>query len=78
MQNTITTKQLRENFPEIKKRLLKGESFVLIHRSQPIAEIKGLVKKEEVIKKLKKIKGNLNLGKNLSIKKIKQLLDERY
>jgi len=36
---TVSTKELRNNFPEIVKKLAEGQKFLLIHRSNPIAEI---------------------------------------
>lgn len=37
---TISTKELRNNFSTVLEKLSKGENFLLIHRSRPVAEIK--------------------------------------
>lgn len=37
MTKTISVKQLRMNFPEIRKNLEKGVQFTIIYRSAPIA-----------------------------------------
>lgn len=39
MTDTISVKQLREEFPKIKKALQKGDNFILIYHSKPLAEI---------------------------------------
>ncbi len=36
----ISTKQLRTNFPSVIEQLKKGVSFMLIHKSVPVAEIR--------------------------------------
>lgn len=38
--NFVSTKDLRQKFPSIKKALEQGESFLLLYRSAPIAEIR--------------------------------------
>lgn len=40
--NTITTKELRLKLPKIKKAVDMGESFVLVYRSRPFAELRPL------------------------------------
>lgn len=40
--NTITTKELRQKFPQVKKAVDHGQSFVLIYRSKPFAELRPL------------------------------------
>ena len=37
---TVSTKELRNNFPSILKQIEQGKKFLLIHRSNPVAEIK--------------------------------------
>lgn len=39
---TITTKELRNNFPKIKQAVDHGQSFVLIYRSKPFAQLAPL------------------------------------
>ena len=36
---TISTKDLRQNLAQVLKQVATGERFLLIHRSQPVAEI---------------------------------------
>lgn len=49
--NYISTKQLRLLFPQIRADLARGEEYVLIHRSKPIAKLvpleKGTAQREE-------------------------------
>ena len=37
---TISTKQLREDFSQVKTALENGQSLLLLYRSKPLAEIK--------------------------------------
>lgn len=39
MTKTISVKELRMNFPKIKKELEQGIKFVIIYRSKPIADL---------------------------------------
>ncbi len=39
MTKTISVKELRMNFPKIKKELDNGVKFVIIYRSKPLAEL---------------------------------------
>lgn len=39
MAKPLSVKELRTNFPKIRRELEHGESFELIHRSKPIADI---------------------------------------
>lgn len=38
--HAISVKELRSKFPFIRSELQKGESFLIIHKSKPIAELK--------------------------------------
>lgn len=38
--HAISVKELRQNFPLIRSELKKGESFLIIHKSKPIAQLK--------------------------------------
>lgn len=40
--NYLSIRQLRENFPAIRKRVENGEQFTLIHRSKPFARLVSL------------------------------------
>ena len=42
MTKTISVKELRMNFPKIKKELDNGVNFVIIYRSKPLAELKPI------------------------------------
>lgn len=48
----ISVKYLRENFPEVRKGLKNGLPYLLIYRSEPIAEIKPLTRKRRKSKLL--------------------------
>lgn len=37
---TISTKELREDFSKVKAAMEAGESLILLYRSQPLAELK--------------------------------------
>jgi len=41
MIKAITSKELRTNFPKIKKMALKGTDFIVYYRSKPILELKA-------------------------------------
>lgn len=41
---TITTKELRNNLPSIKQAVDNGQSFVLIYRSKPFAQLAPLAR----------------------------------
>ena len=85
--NTISVKQLRENFNQLKEGLEEGLSYLLIYRSEPIAEIKPVGKrrlmaqkrtKAQMSKMVDKLSGGLKLGKNLTPAMINKILDKRY
>lgn len=46
--NTISTKELRVNLPKVKKAIDNGESFVLVYRSKPFAELRPLNNKRRL------------------------------
>ncbi len=37
---TLSTKELRNNFPAVLEQLAQGQNFLLLHRSHPVAEIR--------------------------------------
>lgn len=42
---TVSTKELRENFAAVRARVESGESLVLLYRSKPLAEIRPVRRK---------------------------------
>lgn len=40
--NTISTKQMRENFDQVLSAMANGQPLTLLYRSKPLAEIKPL------------------------------------
>jgi len=77
----ISTKQLRNEFENVRSLLEEGESILLIHRSQPLARIEPIEKrlsKKRLLNQLKKIAGGLKLGRDLTPKKISRILNKRY
>lgn len=42
MTKTISVKELRQNFPQIRRELARGVIFEIIYRSQPVAWLKPL------------------------------------
>ncbi len=85
--NIISVKQLRENFGALKAELEAGESFLLMYRSQPLAELKPVKqttlasskkKIQRKLRQIRKIAGGLHLGKDLTPEKINELNDQIY
>ena len=83
--NTVSVKQLRERFGQIKEGIENGLSYLLIYRSQPLAEIKPLEKgggfrlsQQDKIKKVKELAGGLKLGKGLTPKQMNILYSKTY
>ncbi len=50
--NTISVKQLRNNFPAVLKALEKGLSYTLIYRSKPVAQLKPISNSHQGLKDL--------------------------
>ncbi|MBI2612126.1 type II toxin-antitoxin system Phd/YefM family antitoxin [Candidatus Gottesmanbacteria bacterium] len=48
---TVSTKQLRENFSQVIKAMEEGESLLLLYRSKPLAEIKPVKSQKSRIRK---------------------------
>lgn len=85
--NTISVKQLRENFGQLKEGLEEGLSYLLIYRSEPLAEIRPVAKKSpkvkvrseiQMLEKVNKLSGGLRLGENLTPALINKIIDKRY
>lgn len=87
--NIISVKQLRENFGQIKEGIENGLSYLLIYRSQPLAEIRPVERKKQFeltreerirrnVKKVRKLAGGLKLGKGLAPKEMNRLYDQTY
>ena len=79
----ISTKQLRTEFPAIRQDLAGGVEFVLIHRSQPIANIYPVSEKgKTTIKSIREIAGGSRfsekLGRALTPEFINELAESRY
>jgi len=77
----ISTKQLRNDFENVRNLLEEGESILLIHRSQPLARIEPIEKRlprKKLLNQLRKIAGGLKLGHDLTPKRIRGILDKRY
>jgi antitoxin (DNA-binding transcriptional repressor) of toxin-antitoxin stability system len=51
MTKNITSKELRVNFPAIKRQIERGVNFVVYYRSKPLFEIKPLQDKKTEAKK---------------------------
>ena len=49
---TISVKELRNNFPEVIQAIQAGKSYTLIYRSKPVAQIKPISSSQEAFKKL--------------------------
>jgi len=89
--NTISMKQLREDFSSVKEKLEKGEELVLIYRSQPLAQIspfskastKNKTKKqkksktEKKVALIKKLSGGFKLG-DWTPEELNRIYDKQY
>lgn len=83
--NTVSMKQIREDFPNIRQRLEAGEELLLIYRSQPLAEIKPVKiksrefsKKRDYAKMIQKLAGGFELGADLTPEKLNKIYDQQY
>jgi len=87
--NTVSVKQLRENFGQVKEGIESGLTYLLIYRSQPLAEIRPVEqvgkiefnqkeKTKENAKKVKSLAGGLRLGKGLTPGQMNKLYDQTY
>lgn len=82
----VSTKQLRQEMPSILEKLLLGQSFYWIHRSQPIGVIQPLPKKESKArikdigyeKLVEKLAGGIRLKKQYTPRQLNKILDQRY
>ena len=46
--NSISVKELRQNFPSVRAQLKKGEKFIVIYQSKPIATLEPLGDRESL------------------------------
>ncbi|MBU1110469.1 hypothetical protein KKB83_02540 [Patescibacteria group bacterium] len=87
--NLISTKQLRENFPFIRDKLREGQRFLLIYRSQPLAELNPVGTKVSLklpktsntsrgVRVMRTLAGGLHLGKGLPPKKMNDSYNKEY
>jgi len=80
---TISTKQLRQELPQVRDQLAKGVEFILIHRSKPIASLTPLSKKLSIkLKDISSIAGGHRfqetLGKVLTPDYLNSIAEKRY
>ena len=68
---TISVKELRNNFPKVIKALGKGMDYTLIYRSKPVAQIKPISSSHEGLKKL------LELGPSFHFRSKKNAVELR-
>lgn len=89
--NMVSTKQLRENFWEIKEGIERGLSYILIYRSQPLAKITPIEKKgplysrkadnkatEAKLRQVEKLAGGFKFGKGLTPEEINRVIEKQY
>jgi antitoxin (DNA-binding transcriptional repressor) of toxin-antitoxin stability system len=76
--NLLSVKELRTAFPLVQKKLLAGQSFILLHRSKPIAKLNP-IKAQEAISGLDFWANpkEENLIKNKKIDVVKLIRDDR-
>ena len=77
---SISTKELREHFPAVRAGLARGDEYLLIHRSQPIARLEPI--KQAPGSGLRVRGGSLrlqaNLKQQLTPEYLNRLADRRY
>jgi antitoxin (DNA-binding transcriptional repressor) of toxin-antitoxin stability system len=79
MTQTISTKELRENFDFVKSMLASGQSLTLIYRSQPIAQIKPVQASSYFPRQnVKQLAGGVKLKTQLTPNKLNKLYDQTY
>lgn len=87
--NIINVKQLRENFGKVKEEIGKGNSFLLLYRSYPLAEIRPVQKMHKAdlsqknklkanISKIQKLAGGLKLRHKLLPEELNRIYDKSY
>lgn len=85
----ISTKQLRQDLPAIKERLLLGQSFYWIDRSKPVGLIQPLPQNPKTTKTKKQQKleyeqlverlaGGIRLKRQYSPQELNKIIDEQY
>lgn len=88
----VSMKQLRENFSYVKSELEKGNSFTLIYRSQPIADIRPSGWQKPAQEQKQRVKKNTwrvedfaggfsfssKISKKLTPEYINEIANERY
>lgn len=62
--NSISTKELRQNLPEVRAGLARGDGFLLIYRSKPIGRLEPIARQTFQNTKIKG--GGLRLQANSS------------
>lgn len=80
---TISTKELRENFERVKNAMARGESLLLLYRSKPLARIEPVQHTEELdseehLKEIRRLAGKVSSGAHLSIDDLNGLIDEQH
>ncbi len=83
--NMISVKQLRQNFDKLKTDLEHGKSFILLYRSQPLAEIRPFrpEKSDDMtmsnkIALIEKLAGGIDLPVSLQPEDINKIVDSSY
>lgn len=84
----ISTKKLRQDLPEVKEKLLAGQSFYWIDRSKPIGIIQPLPEKnktlspkkqkEEYEKLIDKLAGGIKLKRHYTPEELNKIIEEQY
>lgn len=82
----ISVKELRQKFPEVRKRLEKGQSFIIVHRSKELADlvprVSRLFGRKKTGLKMADLAGSLhiskNIGKKLTADYINEISEEMY
>ena len=83
----ISTKQLREDMPSIKAKLLEGQSFYWIDRSKPIGRIEPIsqpIRKQPTMTKkayrkyIESIAGGFEFKKSYSPEELNKIIDQQY
>lgn len=75
-QQTISVKELRTNFPKVKKALERGVNYTLIYRSKPIAQIRPLGSSPDALQALLNAPSSLHFSsKKTAVELVRKVRD---
>ena len=77
---------MRENFAEYKAGLERGQSYIIIYRSKPLARLEPIESNQKrsqsdikkSIEMVEKLAGGIEGGKDLTPEKLNEFIDQSY